>query len=227
MKKFIAVIIAATIIGGFVGGELMDRTFSLTGAVIGGIGLASVLLGLGAFFDAQEKKKRKKELTPEVRAVFDRMFGNAPSGSTKNQTAQNSHSGGGTDHRSVYLTTTFNLLSIQLLPKYSNPKQAFGALMTNKRAAGYVFGFHDSLLQKLGLYDPNHKDSSTDLLKQSYKGIFGEQAGFALYTMSLGSQDDSIFIEGRMNGGNEIANYIDSKVPPLGLGRILILGMDA
>ncbi len=73
MKIFIAVIIAAIVIGGFVGGELMGRTFSLTGAVIGGVGLASVLLGLGAFFDAQEKKNRKKELTPEMRAVFARM----------------------------------------------------------------------------------------------------------------------------------------------------------
>lgn len=73
MKIFIGIIIAAIAIGGFVGGELMGRTFSLTGAVIGGVGLASVLLGLGAFFDAQEKKNRQKKLTPEMRAVFDRM----------------------------------------------------------------------------------------------------------------------------------------------------------
>ena len=45
MKIFVNVILAATIIGGFVGGELMGRTFSLTGAVIGGVGLAAVLLG--------------------------------------------------------------------------------------------------------------------------------------------------------------------------------------
>lgn len=73
MKIFIAVIVAAIVIGGLVGGELMGQTFSLTGAVIGGVGLASVLIGLGAFFDAQEKKNRKKKLTPEMRAVFDRM----------------------------------------------------------------------------------------------------------------------------------------------------------
>src|SRR5882762_5968261 len=75
MKLFIGVIVAATIIGGFVGGELMDRTFSITGAVVSGVGLAVVLLSLGAFFDAQEKKRRKVELTPEMRGVFDRMFG--------------------------------------------------------------------------------------------------------------------------------------------------------
>ncbi len=75
MKLFILVIIAATIIGGFVGGELTDQTFTLTGAVIGGIGLASILLALGAYFDAQEKKKQKNELPPEMRDVFDRMLG--------------------------------------------------------------------------------------------------------------------------------------------------------
>ena len=58
MKIFILLIILATIIGGFVGGELTDETFTITGAVIGGVGLASVFLALGAYFDAQEKKKR-------------------------------------------------------------------------------------------------------------------------------------------------------------------------
>ncbi len=75
MKIFIAVIIAATIIGGFVGAEFMNNIFSITGAVIGGVGTAAILLGLGAFFDAQEKRKKEKELPPEMRKVFDRMLG--------------------------------------------------------------------------------------------------------------------------------------------------------
>ena len=79
MKVFITVIVVATIVGGFVGGELTDQTFTLTGAVIGGVGLASVLLGLGAFFSGQEEKNRKEKLPPEMRDVFDRMFGKQPS----------------------------------------------------------------------------------------------------------------------------------------------------
>ena len=78
MKIFIAVIVLATIVGGFVGGEIMDRTFSITGAVVGGVGLAAVLLGLGALFTAQEEKKSNKTLPPEMREVFDRMFGDRP-----------------------------------------------------------------------------------------------------------------------------------------------------
>lgn len=75
MKMFILVIVIATVIGGFVGGEIMDKTFSILGATIGGAGLTTILLGLGAYFTAQEEKKRKQQLPPEIRGVFDRMFG--------------------------------------------------------------------------------------------------------------------------------------------------------
>lgn len=74
MKIFFAVLIAAAVIGGFIGGELSGTTFSLLGATVGGIGLAIVLLSLGAYFTAQEERKSKK-LTPEMRGIFDRMLG--------------------------------------------------------------------------------------------------------------------------------------------------------
>ncbi|OQW66966.1 MAG: hypothetical protein BVN29_04835 [Nitrospira sp. ST-bin5] len=82
MKIFLVVIVVATLIGGFVVGELMDKTFSLLGAVVGGVGLTAVLLGLGAFFTAQEEKKKKETLPPEIRGAFDRLMGkslNSPS----------------------------------------------------------------------------------------------------------------------------------------------------
>lgn len=74
MKIFFVVIAIATLMGGFVGGELMDNTFSLLGAVVGGVGLTTVLLGLGAFFTAQEERKKKEALPPEIRGVFDRLM---------------------------------------------------------------------------------------------------------------------------------------------------------
>lgn len=80
MRAFVIVLVVATVVGGFVGGELMGMTFSLTGAVAGGVGVGAVLLGLGAFFHAQEEKKRKAPaLTPEMRGVFDRMTGRGQS----------------------------------------------------------------------------------------------------------------------------------------------------
>jgi hypothetical protein len=50
----------------------MHIPFSILGAVIGGVGTAAVLLGLGAYFDAQAKKS--PPLNPEMRGVFDRMI---------------------------------------------------------------------------------------------------------------------------------------------------------
>jgi len=57
MKAFIVVIIVSIIIGGFVGGELTDRTFLLTGAVIGALGVGGTLFGLGWFFTKQDANK--------------------------------------------------------------------------------------------------------------------------------------------------------------------------
>lgn len=77
MKIFLIVIAIATLIGGFVGGELMEKTFSLLGAVVGGVGVTTVLLGLGAFFAAQEERKKKEAFPQEIRGFFDRMTGRA------------------------------------------------------------------------------------------------------------------------------------------------------
>jgi hypothetical protein len=78
VRIFVIVLVVATVVGGFVGGELMGATFSLTGAVVGGVGVGAVLLGLGAYFHAQEEKK-KPALTPEMRGVFDWMTGRGQS----------------------------------------------------------------------------------------------------------------------------------------------------
>lgn len=213
MKVFIIVIAVATVLGGFVGGELTDTTFMLTGAVMGGVGTAAVLLGLGALFTAQEEKKRKAEtptLTPEMRGVFDRMLARstakpAPTTDSKEE---------------VFVKTVLELLSPQLAQGRKSPKKAFGAVMTNKRAQGYIFGMYDAMLQALGLR--GNQDSAKDLMETCYKGMFGEQAGFALLSMSLGNQDDPAFHKGRMEGGGELDGFLDKKTRPAGLAAILI-----
>lgn len=74
MKIFILVVIAATVIGGLIGGEITDQTFTIWGAALGGVGTFSILLGLGAFFTHRDKKKDQvADLPPEMKAVFARM----------------------------------------------------------------------------------------------------------------------------------------------------------
>jgi hypothetical protein len=124
-----------------------------------------------------------------------------------------------------FRSIALQLLSLQLLPAYSSLHEAFGAIMANKIAAGYVFGFHDALLQAFNLR--GDKERAAALIHGSYQNAFGQWGGNALYSMSLNFQDDPAFCSGRMNGGNELGEYLQNKVPPLGLGRILTLGLEA
>lgn len=76
MKLFFGIILVAIIIGGLAGGEILEISFSIVGAAVGGISTAAVLLGLGAYFDLQDKKS--SDLSPEIRGVFDRMITGSP-----------------------------------------------------------------------------------------------------------------------------------------------------
>lgn len=231
MKMFLAVVAAAIVIGGFVGAELMDSSFSITGAVVGGVGTAAGLLGLGAFFEAQDRRRKDKALTPEVREAFDRMFSGQrlmrehSKLKTKNQEnrAKNPPSDFGLDREQKYIMIVEGLISAQLASGFSTPRESFGTLMTNKAALGYVFGFHDALLQHTGLYDSIDSDKSKKLIEKSYKNIFGEQSGYTLFSSSLNNQENTDFSDGRLVGGNDLFEFTKDKVPPVGLLRILFL----
>jgi hypothetical protein len=47
-------------------------------------------------------------------------------------------------------------------------RAAVPSLMTNKIAAGYVFGFHDSFLQTMSLIDQRDPDAAFRLIRQIY-----------------------------------------------------------
>ncbi len=119
------------------------------------------------------------------------------------------------------------LLTAQLMLKYEHPRDSLPILMTNKVAAGYVFGFHDSCFQTFGRLDPNNPKADLSVIESSYRTMFGAGAGTALFEMSIASQKDSEFQIGRLSGGEEYIEFIQQKSPPLGLQRILLLGFDA
>lgn len=68
MLIFVVVLIVAAAIGGFGVGQVTGDAFSILGAAGGAVATFAVLMGLGAFFDAQEKKRDKS-----IDHVFDRM----------------------------------------------------------------------------------------------------------------------------------------------------------
>jgi hypothetical protein len=120
------------------------------------------------------------------------------------------------------------LLSLQFeLCFFERPQDAFRALRASKLAAGYVFGFHDSCLRALARMNPLEPMTGLVLIQTSYRSLFGEEFGSALFNASMETQGDSDFQTGRQSGGEEYMQFIQQKTPPLGLQRILGLGFDA
>jgi len=226
MKKFAIVLLIAAIVGGFIAGELTGKIFLLTGAVIGALSVGLFLFALGGLFSwraGRNQTKGQTQLIPEMRAVFDRMVDRHSVPSNQGSGNKNSTNKPAPSMRvKEYLDMAPIILQAQLLPKYSNPKQAFGELMTNKSAAGYVFGVYDALLQLFNLRDD--ESLIKELLEAGYKSIFGEQSGYALLTSALRDIDDPKFAASRKEAGGEVFEYAEKGTMPLGLGRILILG---
>jgi hypothetical protein len=75
MGPIVVTLLVGAIVGGFGGGFATGGVFSPLWAVIG----AAVTLGLAVFlgwrFHVADEKKKREELTPEMRGVFDRMLG--------------------------------------------------------------------------------------------------------------------------------------------------------
>lgn len=125
-----------------------------------------------------------------------------------------------------FLLTAKKLLALQLSTHHEDPKEAFSSIISNKVAAGYIFGFQDAFLDRFQLLDARNPDAGLALLRDSYQNIFGNQPGFALFESSMNFQRDPDFQKGRQHGGNELIEYMECGTPPLGLGRILFLGLD-
>ena len=68
-----------------------------------------------------------------------------------------------------------NLLTLQLASHKTRIQDTFPALMRNKLAAGYVFGFHDSCLRIFGLLDPHDPRAGLGLMKASYQSMVTRQ----------------------------------------------------
>jgi hypothetical protein len=116
------------------------------------------------------------------------------------------------------------LLSAQLMFEHKSIREFFPTLMTNRLAAGYVFGFHDACFQGYRLI--NATDREAGLFRTSYERIFGEQAAFVLINSSLAWQTDHAFAVGRQRAGEDFEDFSTDGTPTLGLQHIVSLGFD-
>lgn len=119
-----------------------------------------------------------------------------------------------------------SILTAQLITSFPKASEAFSSIITNKLAMGYVFGTFDSLVQKFQLFSPDNPTIGLRVIEVAYLKVFGEFGGNALFGMAKAMQGDPEFFKGRCIGGNEVVAFLEHKEPPLGLGRIVLLGMN-
>ena len=86
---------------------------------------------------------------------------------------------------------------------------------TDRWALGYIFGFHDGVLQALQV---NDQTESMALMAVSYQRVFGSlDVGTKLFRQSLDLQRDQTFMKGVFAGGGEAVAYLRDRTPPMGL----------
>ncbi len=111
------------------------------------------------------------------------------------------------------------LVGAQLMTSFEKPSKAFSTFMTDAKAAGYLFGFHDAYAQHVYGRKP---DNCFPEIKASYAGLFGESAGYALISKMFVDREKPDFQLGMLQGGNEMYAYIERGVPPFGLMNHLV-----
>jgi hypothetical protein len=121
----------------------------------------------------------------------------------------------------AFISIITSLLTPQIGEQYQEPRELFGLLMTNKVALGYIFGMHDGLMQDRRMCSAEQQNNALSIIEDSYKGIFGGQAGFALFSTSISLQDDPDFLNGRMDGGEDVVDFTKHKKSPFCMTSIL------
>ena len=250
MKLLIIFILVAFILGGFVGGEITDHDFSITGAVISSISVFAIILGLGWFFSEQERKRKKVELSPEIREIFDRMIGTSKNPNKMSQKFENDYPNTQTNNSNVEYKKDMDdniyylkeeivngpigdciskiniIIAMQLSPRYNYPKDAMDELLTSKKAIGYLFGIHQCFFRHTGLLTEGDAskesiEKMTWILTLSYKSIFGKVAGNKLLKLSTQYYKNEYFLSGKNNAIKEVKQFFSANIPIVGLREIL------
>lgn len=212
VKIFLVVLAIAGVLGGLVGGEITGNSFSFIGLAVGIVATAAVLLGLGAYFHHSDERRRVTD-----QAARESLATRRPAMTPRRQAA------GDTGERpatveAAYLAKIHAILAPQVT---GSIRTLFGTVMTDERIAGYVFGAHDAVVQRVMKVTASNQGMAKVLILASYRDLFGEQAGNAAMTRSLGLQDSPHFEAGRALGGREAALQIDDGAVSSGLEGLL------
>lgn len=119
------------------------------------------------------------------------------------------------DQTAVASEVTSNVLQIQLALAQATPQ----GLIADNFALGYMFGFHDSLFQALGV---DNDASGFATMVASYHRLCGNPStGVRVLRRSLDLQSDHAFMKGMFSGGKEAVEWLNEKKIPMGLASHL------
>ena len=108
---------------------------------------------------------------------------------------------------------------IELQLTLASGKNSPDHLRNDNYALGYIFGYHDGILQALKV---NDQSTILAIMAVSYDTIFGGQTVAAqLLRKSLEAQRDATFRQGMIKGGEEAIAFIREKKTPMGLSAWL------
>lgn len=107
-----------------------------------------------------------------------------------------------------------NILALQISLASAVPS----SIRHDAFALGYVFGYHDRVLQEAGVVD---RDEELAMMTAGYNNLFGERLGATVLGTSVELQGDPRFAKGVFQGEEDAGQYLGTEKLSMGLASYL------
>lgn len=118
------------------------------------------------------------------------------------------------DQRHFLTQVASNVLALQISLASAVPS----SISQDHFALGYVFGYHDRVLQLLGVEDPNE---GLAMMAAGYQKLFGEQLGSAVLSRCVDLRGHPRFDKGAFQGEEDAGLYVRARRLSMGLASYL------
>jgi hypothetical protein len=118
------------------------------------------------------------------------------------------------DRRHFATQAVSNILALQISLACAVPS----AIREDPFALGYVYGYHDRVLQMLGVDD---RGESLAIMAAGYRNLFGEHLGSSVLGDSVDMQGHPRFLKGAFQGEEDAGQYLRARRLSMGLASYL------
>jgi hypothetical protein len=119
-----------------------------------------------------------------------------------------------TDLRHFATQAVSNILALQISLACAVPS----AIREDPFALGYVYGYHDRVLQMLGVSD---RKEGLAMMAAGYQKLFGERLGSTVLGDSVDLQGHPRFVKGAFQGEEDAGQYLRVRKLSMGLASYL------